>query len=850
MAKTDHSAARHPAPRTVRRSGLSSGWRVWLPPAAAACVLIIAASFLIQMALRPVPGRLAEIRTDGELVAKVLRTRLASDREWLHRLARNLNRAGPAAGPVDVNVARDRLIEYLKRDPGPDHVVYLEEDLTPRWTATSGRSRLAGMVDPRSPELQRAHQESRRSERAVHAAPFRLDDGEPVLALWLRADRGDRPPVFLLSVYSLVDLLTREVRRGSAGHHHLALVLEGGETLASAEPTGELDTRLRQRVPVGPPDLGLTLVVTGYRNVIHPAAAILGVLCVGLGLGLAWITYLLRLKLAETGLIRDELRAQRGVLEREVAARTADLARTNARLESDIGERRRAEEALTRSEATLRSILVTVPLGIALSRNLKLEWCNGNLAEMFGYSPEELCSLPVAETYASDAEFRRLQERLQSEGVVEDVAQLRRKDGSTFTARLRLAPLDPEHPELAAIGIAEDISREIKAESGRQQAQKMQAIGTLAGGIAHDFNNILYAMMGYVQLAMDDLAEDSATRTHLEQVVCAGRRAADLVHHILTFSMQGEDERGPVRLQEMVADSIKLLRGTLPATIELEVDIDRNCAPVLAEMTQMHQVMMNLGANAFQAMRDEGGVLSVSLRECTLGPDELTELPELDAGRHVVLTVRDSGQGMDRHTRERAFEPYFTTKQMGEGTGMGLATVHGIVTTHGGAIRLESQPAQGSSIVVYLPVMGRQDEVDSTPQTEAITLPGRGVVLLVDDEKMIVDMGRESLERLGYEVICFSDAEAALDDFRADPHRYDLLITDQTMPRLTGLDLARAVLAERADLPVILISGYSDLPNQEEVEAAGIAEYLAKPIAPERLARVMSRLLGQREAEA
>jgi PAS domain S-box-containing protein len=393
---------------------------------------------------------------------------------------------------------------------------------------------------------------------------------------------------------------------------------------------------------------------------------------------------------------------------------------------------------------------------------------------------------------------------------------------------------------------AEEQLRQAQQDMQRRQAQKMEAIGVLAGGIAHDFNNILSAILGYTDLALHEVAPNGPGAQYLQEVLTAGRRAQSLVLQILTFSRASEPERIPVQLRLIIKEALKLLRASLPTTIDIRQDIDHDDGTVLADPTQMHQVLMNLCANAEYAMRDTGGILEVRLDTVELDTAAVAHYAELAPGSYVRLTIRDTGHGMPPEVVTRVFEPFFTTKGVGQGTGMGLAVVHGIVTSHGGAITLQSTPGQGTTCEVYLP---RLDMVvdDAIGGDESLPL-GKGVILFIDDEAAIARVGQQMLERLGYQAVVRSSSLAALETFRQTPYHFDLVITDQTMPHMTGEALAGELRRIRPDIPIILCTGFSHTMNAEKAQAQGIDAFLMKPLVARDLGLAIQQVLEQRAA--
>jgi signal transduction histidine kinase/DNA-binding response OmpR family regulator len=386
-----------------------------------------------------------------------------------------------------------------------------------------------------------------------------------------------------------------------------------------------------------------------------------------------------------------------------------------------------------------------------------------------------------------------------------------------------------------------------RLETQLRQAQKMQAIGTLAGGIAHDFNNILSAILGYTELALGDVEQGSTVWHDLQGTLTAGRRARDLVQQILAFCRQTERARTSIPLHWLVEEALVLLRAALPSIITIRPIIDRNAGAVLADPTQMQQVLINLCTNAAYAMREAGGVIEVRLEPIEIAADAPAISPELKAGPYVRLTVQDTGHGMEPEILERILEPFFTTKSMGEGTGMGLAVVHSIIANHGGAITVESAPGQGSTFVVYLP---RHDSPDTValPARESM-VGGHERILFVDDEAALVHVGRATLQRLGYQVVVCASSSEALETFRTAPGALDLVVTDRTMPVLTGEALVRELRQIRPDIPIILCTGFSHPVTPEQLRALRVDAFLMKPVMAHEWARVIRQVLERRTAE-
>ncbi len=395
---------------------------------------------------------------------------------------------------------------------------------------------------------------------------------------------------------------------------------------------------------------------------------------------------------------------------------------------------------------------------------------------------------------------------------------------------------------IGVVHIVKDISKQKHLESQLRQAQKMEAIGTLAGGIAHDFNNILTPIVGYANLLRIQVSGDVQLQQGLDTIMEAAGRATELVKQILSFSRRQEQEMIPLNVQTIVKEVLKLLHSTLPTTIELQQEINMDCGQIMADPTQVHQLLMNLCTNSSYAMINEGGVLKVTIQCYDLQDDERTQFPHLFPGNHLCIEVSDTGCGMTEELQKRIFEPYFTTKVKGQGTGMGLSVVHNIIMSHKGDIHVSSKTGKGTTFKILFPII--KQEAKNVPSNEETPLAeGTEHVLLVDDEQSVRDVHREMLISLGYRVTTASDGQQALDLFRADTAQFDLLFTDMTMPGLTGAELSRESLLLRPDLPIIICTGFSDLLDSSQAEKLGISAFLYKPVTLANMARIMKKAL-------
>lgn len=379
-----------------------------------------------------------------------------------------------------------------------------------------------------------------------------------------------------------------------------------------------------------------------------------------------------------------------------------------------------------------------------------------------------------------------------------------------------------------------------------RQSQKMLAIGTLAGGIAHDFNNLLFPIIGYTEMSMDSLSDNPKVKSNLEQVLKASLRAKDLVQQILTFSRQGEQEFRPLALQTVIKEALKLLQATMPVSIEIQANLDRDCKPINGDPTQIHQVIINLASNAKDAMAEKGGILRINLEQMNLGTNDIPGYPGITPGTYLKLTIADTGHGMSRKVLERLFEPYFTTKEVGKGTGLGLSLVHGIVKGHKGYITVTSELGQGTTFTIYFPVLCGPVSIPEETFLGKNIFSGHERVMLVDDEESVLEPMAEMLKSLGYQVLPVNDARQALVMFQGQAGAYDLVITDATMPNMSGVVLARLILQVRPDIPIILCTGFNEAVTKEKMMEVGVRDFLMKPVLKIDLAKALRRVLERK----
>ncbi len=507
-------------------------------------------------------------------------------------------------------------------------------------------------------------------------------------------------------------------------------------------------------------------------------------------------------------------------------------------------EKKELNRKLRESEAQFRSIFEQNSAVMLMISPETGSIVNANTASsvFYGYSVSELRSMKITEINMLPEE--QIRKEIQSVRLSEKKAFVfphRLKNGEIRTVEVHSTPLNINGQTLL-FSIVHDIEEQEKLRIRLRQAQKMEAVGALAGGIAHDFNNILYPIIGYSEMTLDDLPQDSQARSNLEQVLKASFRAKELVRQILSFTRQGDSERTAVSLQHIIRESLQFLRATLPSTVEVCQHIDNTCRPVLADPGQIHQVMMNLCINAYQSMSEKGGTLEVRLKETAFVPQDSLSYPDMKPGAYLELSISDTGHGMDSKLMERIFDPYFTTKEIGKGTGLGLSLVHGIVRSHKGHIAVYSEPDKGSVFHIYLPLIEDKARGTATVSDKPVS-GGKERILLADDEIQIVEMMTYVLEHLGYTVSARTSSLEALETFRSSPQSFDLVITDMTMPNMTGLELSEELMRIRPDIPILLCTGFSERVTEKKIREVGIRELLMKPAPVKEIADTVRRIL-------
>ncbi|WP_457574434.1 PAS domain S-box protein [Desulfolithobacter sp.] len=488
---------------------------------------------------------------------------------------------------------------------------------------------------------------------------------------------------------------------------------------------------------------------------------------------------------------------------------------------------------------------------IITDRDRKIIFVNAGFEKISGYSRNEVMGQTprfLRSGRHDESFYRSLHETIYSGRTWKGDLINRNRNGTFYVVEATISPVFDEHGEITHfVSVRRDVTEERQFEKVRQRVQRLEAIGTLAGGIAHDFNNILTPIMGYTELCKTIVPPGSQLAEYLDQVLLAANRSKDLVRQILSFSRQVKQEKVPLDIRLVVKEALKLIRAALPADIQIELEIESGQECVLADPTEIHQVIMNLCTNAQHAMAGSGGVLSVGLHPVQVDEPFAATHPGLQPGPYLLLRVADTGCGIPEEIQDRIFEPYFTTKEEDRGTGLGLATVHGIVTRSGGVISVESEAGKGSVFELYFPVI-QTENVEQVHRGLSQIAGGSERILFVDDEPMIAELGRQMLERLGYTVWATTDPGAALYQFGQDPDSFDLVITDMTMPGMSGEQLVEELHKIRPDMPIIICTGYSDKLSAYRDGKNGVSQVLIKPIGVQDLARAVRKALeGEKE---
>jgi PAS domain S-box-containing protein len=530
----------------------------------------------------------------------------------------------------------------------------------------------------------------------------------------------------------------------------------------------------------------------------------------------------------------------------EIRGKTTQVSGETVRMSSirDLTHRKRYEDALRNSEEQLKSFLNSNPNPVVVynSQGHPL-FLNPAFTKVFGWTMEELKGekIPFVPPDQILITTEKIQQLFQTHKTISFNTRRLTKNGDIREVLISASEIKGDEKEAAGMVVnLVDITEAKKLESKFQAVQRIESLGILAGGIAHDFNNILASIIGYTELALDTAKKGTQQHEHLQEVLIASNRATDLVKQILTFSRQANQEQKPVQAKLIVKEVLKLLRASIPSTIAIEQNIQSN-ALLMGDATQIHQVVMNLCTNASHSMRDKGGVLTVNISDAELDSEFISTHSDLSPGSYIMLTITDTGHGMPPEILEKIFDPFFTTKEKGEGTGMGLSVVHGIVHSHGGTIYAYSEPGKGSTFKVFFPAI--ESLLTSERKIDMLIPTGTERILFIDDEPAIVNMGRQILESIGYEVVTRTSSIEALEYFKARPNNFDLVVTDMTMPKMTGEVLASELMKIKPNIPVILCTGFSARIDEKKAMSMGIRAFVSKPILKRDIAETIRKVL-------
>jgi PAS domain S-box-containing protein len=519
-------------------------------------------------------------------------------------------------------------------------------------------------------------------------------------------------------------------------------------------------------------------------------------------------------------------------------------------LEHEIAERKLTELALRESEKKYRQLVNNAKEAIFVIQEHYIRFANPRVEEVLGYSLDEILDIPFIDfIHPDDREtiVKRHERRIQGKEITNTSSfRIINNQGERIWLHLNAVCINWQDKP-ATLNFARDITLEKNFEKQLRCSQKMEAIGALAGGIAHDFNNILAAIIGFSEMARTELPAGSKIAGDLDNVITAGRRGAALVEQILAFSRPEGENCKPVKIQTVIEEVVRLLRASLPATISLELQDNNSIGPIMADATQMHQVVMNLCTNAKYAIGENTGAITISLEEVeVIARYPLYECPGLPPGKYLDLVIHDTGCGMDEATQSKIFDPFFTTRKKGTGSGLGLSVAHNIIKRHKGEIAVHSKHGLGTSFHIYLPLLDASSGGEAASDEDAaneIPQGGGEKILLVDDEELIVNMMEQMLTRLGYAVTPFSSPLEALAHFKKEPEKFDLLITDMTMPGMTGAGLAKEISKLTSSIHVILCTGYSESMDESKAKKNGIDAFLLKPVSMKSLAVTVRNVL-------
>lgn len=624
---------------------------------------------------------------------------------------------------------------------------------------------------------------------------------------------------------------------GGGGYHYIPFYIYNGARISKPKNHIKIDTRIVKHFKSGNsiyiilPDYGILVINTADRDL---------------------------LEIIDDRFVReDDLRQRLDILIRLVKASSlAYLGKLKGKQGAALLWRkedhlRKAYADLSENEKKYRDLYENAPLAyLSIDSDGIIFQCNRQAVQLSGYTRKELIGKPVLNLFGQEPghSFEAIWDTLKQGQPIKDIELcMVQNQGHQTWVSLSIDAISGQDGQITEIrAMAADISKRKTLEKQLVHAQKMEAIGTLSRGIAHDFNNVLSPVSGYAQMLLMDEGRDVEDKKRLQIILDCTRHAKDLVNQILTFSRQKEHQLLLLKSGEAVEESMALVRSFLPSSIKIHTRIQDNCGYIMADPIQLHQVIMNLVTNSFHAMEASGGSLEVALSRKRISPGDPAgdiDGQDISPGSYVCLEVADTGEGIDQETLSRIFEPYFSTKEDGKGSGIGLSVVHGIVQGHGGDIRVTSTLGEGTRFFVYLPVCQKHGESFQASESDLSVQKGTETILLVDDDKKVAAMHTQMLERMGYEVTCFTGSLDALDAYDSNPHAFDVVITDYTMPDMDGIELARQICAMNPDQPVLLCTGLGDSLERTDGLDACVKGLLSKPVEIKALSSVLRKCL-------
>ena len=826
---------------------------LWLGPALLLAVfLLLLGSILWLTQQNNQKSRRNDLALKGESLQKNLQLALEGNGAYLLMLA--LERS---SGQLDAPLFHERASLYVDSHPELINITWVDADFFIRDVAPLAPNKQIVGLKLNLPEPKRVSALARELRQPVYTRPFEAIQGNPSFEIWVPVYREQTFLGLFGGVYSCQRLIDRLSAQGELRGYHLSLVDDSGRVLGALPQTAELEQKLVLSVPVAAKESGLSLRLSAYQSGRDWRLTVLGLVSAALVLGMALTLWKLKREIEERRRAQEELKEQTLQLELEVEERQMaqeTLEEQASVLEEEVAERRQTEQALAESEEKLRLILDTTGEAIfGLDLEGRCSFCNSACLKMLGYShPDELLGQEMHQRIhhtrrdgsPSPSDQCRVHLAMKrGEQFHSPEELLWRADGTSFPAEYWSYPQYQGEEMVGAVATFIDITKRKQLEEQFRQSQKMESIGRLAGGVAHDFNNMLSVIQGAAELSKCQVREDDGILQYLELISKAARRSGEITRQLLAFSRKEVISPRPVNLNAQVKDCKKILARLISEDIKLSFRPASDLWTVLIDPSQVDQVLMNLAANARDAMPD-GGSLTIETANVEISSDYSQYHADATPGEYVLLTLSDTGAGMDQATREHIFEPFFTTKGTGQGTGLGLATVFGIVTQNHGFINVYSEPGHGAVFRIYLPRLVRETVAEEKPRPRARA--ASETILLVEDEEMLLLMATKLLEQIGYRVIQAQMPETAIAICLEGGQKIDLILTDVVMPGMNGSEMVQRIKATRPELKVLFMSGYTaDIVAQRGIVEHGM-HYIQKPLEMEKLGEKIREVLAER----